>query len=99
MIYQQVGTTSSKASPPDISQESRLHFGFDIFGKNGGNQESENDYTVKKIWEILIQNRSRSLWSTFPAHSIKWWAWNLLLKWTYPNGSSVYMSFAITAWN
>ena len=49
MIYQQVGTTSSKASPPDISQESRLHFGFDIFGKNGGNQESENDYTVKKI--------------------------------------------------
>ena len=74
MIYQQVGTTSSKASPPDISQESRLHFGFDIFGKNGGNQESENDYTVKKIWEILIQNRSRSLWSTFPAHSIKWWA-------------------------
>ena len=44
MIYQQVGTTSSKASLPDISQESRIHFGFDIFGKNGRNQESEQDH-------------------------------------------------------
>ena len=60
MAYQQVGTTSSKASPPNISQELKLYFsshtngkhsGFDIFEKNGGragDQESENDYTVKK---------------------------------------------------
>ena len=57
MAYQRVGTTSSKASPPDISRESKLYFnsyangqhsGFGIFEKNGGNQESENDYTVKR---------------------------------------------------
>ena len=57
MAYQRVGTTSSKASPPNISQESKLYFnshtngqhsGFDIFEKNGGNQKSENDYTVKR---------------------------------------------------
>ena len=48
MIYQQVGTTSSKASPPDISQESRLHFGFDIFGKNGGTKNQKMIILSKK---------------------------------------------------
>ena len=57
MAYQRVGTISSKASPPNISQESKLYFsshtnvhhsGFDIFEKNGENQELENDYTVKR---------------------------------------------------
>ena len=57
IAYQRVETTSSKASPPDISQESKLYFnshtngqhsGFDIFEKNGGNQESENDCTVER---------------------------------------------------
>ena len=54
IAYQRVGTTSSKAGPPDISQELKRSFnshtngqysGFDI---NGGNQESENDCTVKR---------------------------------------------------
>ena len=57
MVYQRVGTTSSKASPPHISQESKLYFnshangehsGFYIFEINGGNQELENGYTVKR---------------------------------------------------
>ena len=57
MEYQQVETTSSKANPPDVSQKSkpyfnshanRQHSGFDIFEKKGGNQKSENDYTVKR---------------------------------------------------
>ena len=60
MVYQRVGTTSSKASPPNISQESKLYFnshtigqysGFDIFEKNGGNQES-------RIWEMLISKQT-----------------------------------------
>ena len=55
MTYQQVETTSSKASLWDISQESKLYFNsqpngkdsrFDIFEKKGRNQESENDYTT-----------------------------------------------------
>ena len=62
IAYQRVGTTSSKARPPDISQELKLSFnshtngqysGFDIFEKNGGNQESENDYTVKRDLENI----------------------------------------------
>ena len=67
MAYQQVGTTSSKSSNLDIFQNSKLYFishtkgqhsGFDILEKNGRNQESENDYTVKDVWEMLFQNRS-----------------------------------------
>ena len=47
MAYERVRTTSSKASPPDISQESKIYFnshtneqhsGFDTFKTNGGNQ-------------------------------------------------------------
>ena len=57
IAYKRVGTTSSKASPPNISQESKLYFdshtngqhsGFDIFEKNGRNRESENGHTVKR---------------------------------------------------
>ena len=56
MAYQQVGTTISKASLPNIFQESKVYLihiqmhnsGFDIFEKYGGNQESENYYTVKR---------------------------------------------------
>ena len=57
MANQRVGTTSSKAKPPDISQESKRYFnlhtneqhnGFDIFEKDGGDREPENDYTVTK---------------------------------------------------
>ena len=53
----EIGTTRSKTSHPDISQESKIYFnsrtneqhsGFDIFEKNWGNQESEIDYTVKR---------------------------------------------------
>lgn len=44
MANQRVGTTRSKAKPPDISQESKRvnlhtneqHNGFDIFEKDGG---------------------------------------------------------------
>ena len=66
MAYQQVGTTSSKSSNLDIFQNSKLYFishtkgqhsGFDILEKNGRNQESENDYTVKDVWEMLISEQ------------------------------------------
>ena len=57
MSHPRVGANSSKASPSDISQEPKIYFnsdtngqhsGFDIFEKNSGKKESENDYTVKR---------------------------------------------------
>ena len=66
MACQLVGTTGSKSSTLDIFQNSKLYFsshtngqhsGFDILEKNGRNQESENDYTVKDVWEMLISEQ------------------------------------------
>ena len=57
MAYQRVGTTSSKASPPNISQESKLYFnshtngqhsGFDIFEKNGGTKNQKMTILSKR---------------------------------------------------
>ena len=66
MVYQRVGTTSSKASAPNVSQESKLYFnshtngqhsGFDIFEKNGGTKNQKMTILSKEIWEMLISKQ------------------------------------------
>ena len=51
MAYQQRGTTNSKASPADISQESQLYFNSHLDGKNSGFNIFE------KWWESRIRKR------------------------------------------
>ena len=67
MANQRVGTTRSKAKPPDISQESKRYFnlhtneqhnGFDIFEKDGGGTENQKMTILsQKTWEILISEQ------------------------------------------
>ena len=63
MAHQRFWTTSSKASPPDVSQESKRYFnshtngqhsGSEIFEKNGGTKNQKITILSKEIWEILI---------------------------------------------
>ena len=50
MAYQRVGTTSSKGSIPDISQESKLYLNSYTNGQRSG-------FDIKEIWEILISEQ------------------------------------------
>ena len=67
MAYERVRTTSSKASPPDISQESKIYFNshtngqhsdFDISEKKWwGTKNQKMTILSKEIWEILISKQ------------------------------------------
>ena len=63
MAYQRVGTASSKASPPDISQlyfnshSNGQHGGFDIFEKIRETKNQKMTILSKEIWEILISKQ------------------------------------------
>ena len=63
MAYQRIGTASSKASPPDISQlyfnshSNGQHSGFDIFEKIRETKNQKMTILSKEIWEILISKQ------------------------------------------
>ena len=64
MAYQRVGTTSSKASPPNISQEfTSIHIQMDnivtltYLKRMGGSKNQKMIILSKEIWEILISKQ------------------------------------------
>ena len=85
-----VENTSSKASPPEISRESKLNFNlpthgqhsvFDIFENMGESKNQKMTILSKEIWEILVSKQTWLLWSIYPTHSTN------CQTWTHPNGS------------